>query len=134
GSNYEPLLKQAIASLTKAHQASPKHPAPLLNLATAYADYSAYQLNHGFNPEDSVQEAIEKAEKSLELGGESYAICYAVMGSALLNQAKFKILQGMNPEELLQKQIQYSSKTLQSGSNEDTLAYSTLIDTYHTYA
>ncbi len=134
GSNYEPLLKQAIASLTKAHQASPKHPAPLLNLATAYVDYSAYQLNHGFNPEDSVHHAIEKAEKSLELGGESYAICYAVMGSALLNQAKFKILQGINPEELLQKPIQYSSKTLQSGSNEDSLAYSNLIDTYHTYA
>jgi len=134
GLDCEPSLKQAIISLTKAHQASSKHPAPLLNLATAYVDYSTYQLNRGFNPEDFANRAFENAKKCVELGGESYAICHAVMGSALLNEAKFRILNGRDPEDLLQKPIQHSSKTLESGSNEETLAYSTLIDTYHTYA
>lgn len=44
GLNYENSLKNAIASLNNAHQANPKHPAPFLNLATAYLDYSTFQL------------------------------------------------------------------------------------------
>lgn len=134
GLNAEDSLKQAIHSLNKAHQASPEHPAPLLNLATAYVDYSTYQLNHGFDPHDLAQHAVAYAEKSLELGGEGYAICHAIIGSALLNQAKFKILQGQDPADLLQKPVQLSSKALESGSNEDSLAYETLIDAYHTNA
>jgi eukaryotic-like serine/threonine-protein kinase len=132
GLNYENSLKHAIVSLNNAHQASPKHPTPFLNLATAYLDYSTYQLMHGFDPENSAQHAIENANKCLELGGDSYAVCHSILGGALLNQAKFKILHGIDPKELLEKPVELSTKTLQSGSNDEPLAYNTLIDSYIT--
>jgi serine/threonine-protein kinase len=134
GIDSENSLKQAIASLNKAHQASPKHPTPFFNLAMAYQDYSGYRLNHGLNPEELVHEAAKNSEKCIELGGESYVACYSIMGSALLNLAKFKILQGDEPGDLLQKPIQYSTKTLQAGSNDASMAYNNLLEAYYTNA